>query len=118
MLRNLSSLIAITAFLLSATATFAAPVHGKAARGASLARLWFLARLPFTRADRMGTGAESRAGLLVWRPGLLSRALERRRLRPVLDPDPDRQCMELRSIVDRPNRDSAPLSLSQRNGLS
>src|ERR1035437_1162594 len=29
MLRNLSSLIAITAFLLSATATFAAPVHGK-----------------------------------------------------------------------------------------
>jgi hypothetical protein len=29
MLRNLSGLIAVTALLLSATATFAAPVHGK-----------------------------------------------------------------------------------------
>src|ERR1019366_6458694 len=73
----------------------------KAARGASLARLWFLARLPFTRTDRMGTGAQSQASLLVWRPGLLSRALERRRLRPVLDPNPDRQCVELRPIMDR-----------------
>src|SRR5260370_37955897 len=49
----------------------------KAACGASLARVWLLARLPFTRADRMGTCAESRASLIVWRPGLLSMAPER-----------------------------------------
>src|ERR1700687_3923289 len=59
----------------------------KAAGGASLARVWLLARLPFTRADRMGPGAESRASLLVWWPGLLSRALERRRGLPMLYPD-------------------------------
>src|SRR6476620_7348226 len=57
----------------------------KAAGGAPLARLWLLARLPFTRADRMGTGAQSRAGLLVWWPGVLSRTLERRWIRPMLD---------------------------------
>jgi len=73
----------------------------KAAGGASLARVWFLARLPFTRADRMGTGAESRASLLVWWPGLLSRALERRRVRPMLDSDADRKRMELRPIARR-----------------
>lgn len=71
----------------------------KAAGGASLARVWLLARLPFTRADRMGPGAESRASLLVWWPGLLSRALERRWVRPMLDSDADRECMELRSIA-------------------
>src|SRR5229473_607494 len=73
----------------------------KAAGGASLARVWLLARLPFTRADRMGTDAESRASLLVWWPGLLSRALERRWVRPMLDSDADRECMELRSIAGR-----------------
>src|ERR1700722_2641407 len=78
-----------------------------AAPGAALARLWLLARLPLARADRMGTGAKSPAGLLVWRPGLLSRALERRRLRPVLDPDPDRQCLELRPVGKRRRRKMA-----------
>src|ERR1700688_2475620 len=73
----------------------------KAAGGASLARVWLLARLPFTRANRMGTGAEARASLLVWWPGLLSRPLERRRVRPMLDSDADRECMELRSIARR-----------------
>jgi hypothetical protein len=73
----------------------------KAAGGASLARVWLLARLPFTRADRMGTGAEPRASLLVWWPGLLSRALERRWVRPMLDSDADRECMELRPIARR-----------------
>src|SRR4051812_40697715 len=68
----------------------------KAARGASVARLWFPARLPHTRADRSRRGATCQAGLVVWRPGLLSRALERRRLRAVLDPDADWKCMELR----------------------
>src|ERR1700737_2242922 len=47
-----------------------------AARGASLAWLWFLARLPFARADRSGAGAKYRTGLLLWRPRLLSRTLE------------------------------------------
>src|ERR1700689_4392913 len=75
-----------------------------AAPGAALAWLRVLARVPLARADRMGTGAESPAGLLVWRPGLLSRALERRRLRPVLDPDPDRQCLELRPVGKRRRR--------------
>jgi len=73
----------------------------KAAGGASLARVWLLAWLPFTRADRMGTGAESRASLLVWWPRLLSRALERRWVRPMLDSDADRKCMELRPIARR-----------------
>jgi hypothetical protein len=68
-------------------------------------------RLPLARTDRMGTGAKSRPGLLVWWPGLLSRALDRWRIRPVLDADADRECMELRSIGDR---DQTRI----RNGLS
>src|SRR5207237_1230717 len=60
-------------------------------RGAPLAWVWLFARLPLTRADRMGTGPKSNAHLLVWRPGLLSRTAEWRRLQPVLDSDPDRQ---------------------------
>src|SRR6202035_3683835 len=73
----------------------------QAACGAALARLRLLARLPLAGTDRIGTGAKSAAGLLVWRRGLLSRALERRRVRPVLDPDPDRQCLELRPLGKR-----------------
>lgn len=69
------------------------------ARGASLARIWFFARLPVARTNRMGKGAESRPGLLVWRSRLLSRALDRWRLRPMLDTDADWKCVELRSIV-------------------
>lgn len=52
----------------------------------------------------VGTGTESRTGLLVWRSGLLSRALDRRWLRPVLDTDPDWHCMELRSMNDESGR--------------
>src|SRR3954470_11007406 len=70
----------------------------EAARGASLARLWLPARLPNAGADRSRRGATCQASLVVWRPGLLSRALERRRLRSVLDPDADWKCMELRQI--------------------
>src|SRR3954453_6043008 len=71
----------------------------KAARGASVARLWLPARLSFARADRMGTSATSRAGLLVWRPGLLPWALDRRWVRPMLDADTDWKRMELRPIA-------------------
>jgi len=41
---------------------------------------------------------------MVWRSGLLSRALDRRWLRPVLDTDPDWHCMELRSMNDESGR--------------
>src|SRR5437868_11575591 len=71
----------------------------KAACGASVARLWLPARLSLARADRMGTSVASRAGLLVWRPGLLPWALDRRWVRPVLDADTDWKRMELRPVV-------------------
>src|SRR3954469_3904486 len=71
----------------------------KAACGASLAGLWLPARLSLARADRMGTSATSRAGLLVWWPGFLPWALDRRWVRPMLDADTDWKCMELRPIV-------------------
>src|SRR5450756_2437052 len=74
-------------------------VAWKAARSASLARLWLPARLPHPRTDRGRRGSASAAGLLVWRSGLLSRSLERWRLRPMLDPDAGRQCLELRQIA-------------------
>jgi hypothetical protein len=80
---------------------FRCPRAWQGARGAALARLWVFARLSFTRTDRMGAGPECPACLLVWRPKVLSRALERRWVRPMLDPDPDRQWVELRPIADR-----------------
>src|SRR5256714_2186128 len=71
----------------------------KAARGASVARLWLPARLSLARTDRMGTSATSRAGLLVWWPGLLPWALDWRWVWPLLDADTHWECMELRPLV-------------------
>jgi hypothetical protein len=101
MLRNLSGLIALTALLLSATASFAVPVHGKAHPAQRWHGYGFLPGYRSPERIERGRGKASRARLLVWRPGLLSRALERRRVRPLLDPNPDRQCEELRPIAER-----------------
>jgi hypothetical protein len=65
-----------------------------------LARIWLSSRLSHAGTDRVGEGAKSRTGLLVRLSGLLQGALERRRLRSMLDPDPDRQCLELRSLSE------------------
>src|SRR5450631_4379666 len=101
MLRNLSVSIAIAVLLLSATASLAAPVHGRRHVAPHWHGYGFLPGYRFARADRMGGGAQPEAGLLVWRPWLLSGALERRRVRSMLDPDADRQCLELWPIVER-----------------
>src|ERR1035437_5582543 len=66
------------------------------------------------RTDRMGAGTRSRTGLLVWRAGVLSRTLDRWRLRPMLDTDADRERMELRSIVVR-DHNSARDRFSRRS---
>src|ERR1044071_5127741 len=71
----------------------------KAACVGSGARVWLSARLSLAGADRMGTSATSRAGLLVWSPRLLPRALDRRWVWPMLDADTDWKRMELRQIV-------------------
>jgi hypothetical protein len=55
----------------------------------------------------MGTGTKSRAGLLVWRSGVLSRTLDRRGVRSVLDTDANWERMELRSMNDEVRRRKA-----------
>src|ERR1700688_3321638 len=97
----------------------------QAACGAPLARLRLFARLPYTRADRGPGSATPEPGLVVWRPALLSRPLERRRLRSVLDPDADRQCVELRPIIGRnctgpfgARRTQGAPHTRERNGLN
>jgi hypothetical protein len=68
----------------------------KAAGEPSLARLRFFAWLPAARTYRVGEGERPSSNLLVWRPRLLPGALERRRIRTLLDPNADRAALELR----------------------
>jgi hypothetical protein len=58
----------------------------------------------------MGTGTKSRPCLLVWRPGLLSRALDRWWVRSLLDTDADWERMELWSMIDSDQTRNASLS--------
>ena len=90
--------------LLSATAVLSAArgaAHGKR----HVARHWHgYGFLPGYRTPEQIEADEARHPNRVWWYGgaaLLSRALERWRLRPVLDPDADRECVELRPIEDR-----------------
>jgi hypothetical protein len=71
----------------------------KTARGSSLARLWLFAWLSLARTHRMGVGAKSRSRILVWRPSLLPRALERRWFWSMLDADANWANLELRSLI-------------------
>jgi len=61
-----------------------------------LAWLRFLARLSAARSHRVGDGAWPSSNLLVWRSGLLPRAVERRRVWTLLDTDANRTTLELR----------------------
>jgi hypothetical protein len=68
----------------------------KAAIEPVLAGLRFLARLSAARTYRMGEGGYPSSNLLVWRSGLLPRAVERRRVWTLLDTDANRATLELR----------------------